>query len=154
MRRRTLLLGAFPALSTAVWAKVREDSLPFPPYRIVGNVYYVGSNDITSFLITSPQGHAIINSGYEETVPIIRDSVRSLGFQLKDIKELLTLRDDPDASSAAVREKAVAKLGDIDQRIKDLETMKAELTQLVAACDGSGSAAHCPILTAISDRPA
>ena len=89
MRRRTLLLGAFPALSTAVWAKVREDSLPFPPYRIVGNVYYVGSNDITSFLITSPQGHAIINSGYEETVPIIRDSVRSLGFQLKDVRFLL-----------------------------------------------------------------
>ena len=73
-----------------------------------------------------------------------------LGFLLKDIKELLALREDPGAGSGDVREKAVAKLADIDQRIKDLEAMKAELTRLVAACDGSGPAAHCPIITAIT----
>lgn len=86
MRRRTFLLGA---LAPALHAKVREDSLPFPAYRIIGNVYYVGSNDITSFLITSREGHVIVNSGYEETVPIIRDGVRKLGFQLRDVKFLL-----------------------------------------------------------------
>lgn len=76
-----------------------------------------------------------------------------LGFQLKDIKELLALRDDPDAASREVRDKAVAKLTDIDQRITDLEAMKAELTRLIAACDGSGPAARCPIITAIGDPP-
>ncbi len=74
-----------------------------------------------------------------------------LGFQLKDIKELLALRADPDAASREVRDKAVAKLTDIDQRIKDLEAMKAELTRLVAACDGCGPAARCPIIAAIGD---
>jgi Hg(II)-responsive transcriptional regulator len=83
-----------------------------------------------------------------ERVRFIRRA-QLLGFQLKDIKELLVLRDNPDASSRSVREKAVTKLDDIDQRIKDLEAMKAQLTSLVAACDGSGPAAHCPILAAI-----
>ena len=88
-----------------------------------------------------------------ERVRFIRRA-QLLGFQLKDIKELLALRDDPDADSGEVREKAVAKLADIDQRIKDLEAMKTELTRLVAACDGSGPAAECPIITAICEvRP-
>ena len=86
-----------------------------------------------------------------ERVQFIRRA-QLLGFQLKDIKELLALRDDPDAGSRDVRDKAVAKLADIDQRIKDLEAMRTELTRLVAACDGSGPAAHCPIITAIGDN--
>lgn len=85
-----------------------------------------------------------------ERVKFIRRA-QLLGFQLKDIKELLTLRDDPDAGSGDVREKALAKLADIDQRIKDLEAMQAELTRLVAACSGTGPATDCPILTAIRD---
>jgi Hg(II)-responsive transcriptional regulator len=90
-----------------------------------------------------------------ERVRFIRRA-QLLGFQLKDIKELLALRDNPEAGSGEVREKAVAKLADIDQRIKDLEAMKAELARLVATCDGSAPAAHCPIITAIGDgdRPA
>ena len=90
-----------------------------------------------------------------ERVQFIRRA-QLLGFQLKDIKELLALRDDPDAGSEEVRDKVVAKLADIDQKIKNLETMRTELTRLVAACDGSGPAAECPIITAIGDavRPA
>jgi Cu(I)-responsive transcriptional regulator len=87
-----------------------------------------------------------------ERVQFIRRA-QLLGFQLKDIKELLALRDDPDAVSGDVREKAVAKLADIYQRIRDLEAMRVELTRLVAACDGSGPAAHCPIITAIDGDP-
>jgi Hg(II)-responsive transcriptional regulator len=105
-------------------------------------------------LLTKPSRTA---SGYRqypaeaaERVQFIRRA-QLLGFQLKDIKELLALRDDPDAGSGDVREKAVAKLADIDQRIKDLAAMKAELARLVAACDGSGPAADCPIITAIGD---
>ena len=100
---------------------------------------------------------ARLASGYRqypaEAVERVRFVRRAqlLGFQLKDIKELLALRDNPDAGSGEVREKAVAKLADIDQRIKDLEAMRTELTRLVAACDGSGPAADCPIITAIGD---
>lgn len=61
----------------------------FPPHRVAGNIYYVGSRDISSFLITTPKGHFIINSGFEETVPLIRASVEKLGFKMTDIKVLL-----------------------------------------------------------------
>jgi MerR family transcriptional regulator, copper efflux regulator len=107
-------------------------------------------------LLTKPARTA---SGYRqypaeaiERVQFIRRA-QMLGFLLKDIKELLALRGDPDARSGEVREKAVAKLADIDQKIKDLETMRDELTRLVAACDGTGPAAHCPIITAIVETP-
>ena len=97
-------------------------------------------------------------SGYRqypaETVERVRFIRRAqlLGFQLKDIKELLALRENPNAGSGDVREKAVAKLADIGRRIKDLEVMKAELSRLVAACDGSSPTSDCPILIAIANQ--
>src|SRR3954452_20896746 len=63
--------------------------LPFPGHKVVGDVYYVGSRDLASYLITTPEGHILINSGFEETVPLIRDAVKSLGFKMEDIKALL-----------------------------------------------------------------
>jgi metallo-beta-lactamase class B len=66
-----------------------EGNKPFPPYKVIGNIYYVGADDITSYLITTPQGHIILNTGYEDTVPIIRDNVRALGFRLEDVKIML-----------------------------------------------------------------
>jgi DNA-binding transcriptional MerR regulator len=96
-------------------------------------------------------------SGYRQYPAEAVDRVRfirraqQLGFQLKDIKGLLALRADPDADKGEVRGRAIAKLADIDQMITDLETMRAELTRLVAACDGAGPAAHCPILVALDD---
>jgi metallo-beta-lactamase class B len=62
---------------------------PFEPFRIIGNIYYVGASDISSFLITTPAGHILIDSGFEATVPQIRDGVRKLGFRFEDIKLLL-----------------------------------------------------------------
>src|SRR6195256_6818300 len=62
---------------------------PFPAHRVGGNVYYVGSKDLASYLITTPEGHILINSGFERTVPLIRASVESLGFKMKDVKILL-----------------------------------------------------------------
>jgi MerR family transcriptional regulator, copper efflux regulator len=99
----------------------------------------------------TPSGYRQYPAEAVERVRFVRRA-QLLGFQLKDIKELLALRDDPAAGSGDVREKAVTKLADIDQKIKDLEAMRTELTRLVAACDGSGPAAHCPIITAISDQ--
>lgn len=72
----------------AVNSTTRADA-PFQPHRVAGNVYYVGSRDISSYLVTAPDGHAIINSGFEETVPLIRASVEKLGFKMTDVKVLL-----------------------------------------------------------------
>lgn len=59
------------------------------PFKIIGNVYYVGASDVTSFLITTPKGHILIDSGFSETVPQIKANVARLGFKLEDIKILL-----------------------------------------------------------------
>jgi len=62
---------------------------PFPAHRVVGNVYYVGSKDLACYLITTPEGHILINTGFEETVPLIRLGVEKLGFKMSDIKIIL-----------------------------------------------------------------
>src|SRR6267378_3558270 len=62
---------------------------PFPAHKVIGNVYYVGSKDLATFLITTPEGHILINSGFERTVPLIRKSVESLGFKMTDVKIIL-----------------------------------------------------------------
>ena len=61
----------------------------FPPHKIVGNLYYVGTESLGSFLIVTPAGNILINSDYEATVPVIRDSIEKLGFKLADTKILL-----------------------------------------------------------------
>jgi metallo-beta-lactamase class B len=62
---------------------------PFKPLRIIGNVYYVGAAGVSSYLITSPEGHVLIDTGFEQTVPLIRESVKKLGFRMEDIKVIL-----------------------------------------------------------------
>jgi metallo-beta-lactamase class B len=62
---------------------------PFPAFRIADNLYYVGSKGLANYLITTPQGHILINSDMEANVPLIRASVESLGFKFSDIKILL-----------------------------------------------------------------
>jgi MerR family transcriptional regulator, copper efflux regulator len=75
-----------------------------------------------------------------------------LGFTLREIKELLALKLDPDCSRAKVRERAVAKVEDIDARIKDLRRMKKALSPLIVACNGKGTLAGCPILVAMDSE--
>jgi metallo-beta-lactamase class B len=62
---------------------------PFPPHHIAGNLYYVGSEDLASYLIVTQQGNILINSSFEENVPLIKKSVEQLGFRFADIKILL-----------------------------------------------------------------
>src|ERR1051326_6537244 len=69
---------------------------PFPAHKVVGNMYFVGSEQLGSFLITTPEGHILINSDYEETVPVIRAAVEKLGFKFTDIKILLSSHAHPD----------------------------------------------------------
>jgi len=62
---------------------------PFPPFRIAGNLHYVGSEGLASYLVTSARGHILINSGLEASVPQIQRSVEALGFRFTDVKILL-----------------------------------------------------------------
>ena len=62
---------------------------PFKPFRLIGNIYYVGPSGISSFLITTPEGSILIDTGFDATVPHIRESVERLGFKLSDIKIIL-----------------------------------------------------------------
>src|SRR5690349_19455004 len=64
----------------------RAQNRPVKPFRIIGNIYYVGAFEVTSFLITTPQGHILLDSGFAETVTQIRENVKQLGFKLEDIK--------------------------------------------------------------------
>jgi metallo-beta-lactamase class B len=77
----------------------------FPAFKIVGNVYYVGSRGLASYLISTPKGHILINSNLESSVPQIRDSVEKLGFRFSDVKILLISHAhwDHDAGSAAIK---------------------------------------------------
>jgi metallo-beta-lactamase class B len=68
----------------------QSNDQPFPPHRIIANVYYVGSEALASYLITTSAGHILINSSFEETVPLIRASVEKLKFRFQDVKILLT----------------------------------------------------------------
>jgi metallo-beta-lactamase class B len=66
-----------------------DQTTQFPPHKIIGNIYYVGTRTLSSFLITTPQGHILIDSTYERNVPVIQKSVADLGFKFADIKILL-----------------------------------------------------------------
>lgn len=61
----------------------------FPPHRIAGNLYYVGSQSLASFLIATPEGHILINTNWEDAVPNLRKSVEDLGFDFEDIEIVL-----------------------------------------------------------------
>jgi metallo-beta-lactamase class B len=74
---------------TQIEKSFRVMNRPFEPFRIIGNLYYVGASDVASYLIVTPEGHILINSGFADTVPMIREGVRKLGFRFADIKLLL-----------------------------------------------------------------
>ena len=89
--KRKLLWGALSAMlalgaveSPAEWRR------PFAAHRVIGNVYYVGTYDLACFLIVTPQGDILINTGLADSVPLIRQGIADLGFKLEDVRWLLT----------------------------------------------------------------
>ena len=93
-RRRRVLLGVVAALFIilfTLWqsAITKNRQIPVGPFRIAGNLYYVGTTNVTSFLITGPEGHVLIDGAYPETGPMIIESVAKLGFDITDVKVLL-----------------------------------------------------------------
>ena len=83
-----LLCIAAPALAQAD-PQNRNQNRPVKPFRIIGNVYYVGASEITSYLIATPKGHIVIDGGFVEMAPMIRANIEKLGFRFQDVKILL-----------------------------------------------------------------
>lgn len=108
-----LLLSLLPSLAAAQADETsRSWNQPVEPFKIAGNLYYVGASDITSYLITTPKGHILIDGGFEETVPLIRDGIQKLGFRLEDVKILLNnhAHYDHAAGLAALKELTGAQM--------------------------------------------
>lgn len=86
-----------------------------------------------------------------ERLRFIRQA-KLVGFTIKEIGELLALRDDPNSRRADVRRKAGAKIADIDAKVRDLLAMRGTLVELLDSCEGDGPAAECPIITALGHQ--
>ena len=65
------------------------------PFRIAGNLYYVGATDVAAFLITGPEGHIVLDGGYPSTAPMIIASIAKLGFSIKDVRVLVNSEPQP-----------------------------------------------------------
>jgi len=96
---------ALTCLTSVARGQSADWTQPFPPFRIAGNLYYVGSKGLASYLVTTSQGHILINSNLTESVPQIRASVEQLGFRFSDIRILLISHAhwDHNAGSAAIK---------------------------------------------------
>lgn len=86
----TFTAQAADARAADPFAKARAEwNKPAPPFRIIGNVYYVGTADLGIFLIVTPKGHVLIDAGTEETPALVKKSIETLGFEPGDIEILL-----------------------------------------------------------------
>lgn len=109
---RYLALVLLAALATPSLAQVDDWARPFPGHRVIGNLYAVGTYGLSVFLITSDAGHILINTGMEDSVPLIRKNIESVGFRMDDIKILLTMQAhwDHTAGLAEIRQLTGAEM--------------------------------------------
>src|SRR5579863_145254 len=110
-----LSLSAFPAAAQKLAPFPNFDSVwvrDYPPFRLAGNLYYVGTYDLACYLITTPAGNILINTGIPGSDTIIRKHVEALGFKFKDIKILLATHGHFDhvGAMAAIRHQTKAQL--------------------------------------------
>ena len=129
MPRRALLFSAvllfiFALAGVAPGQRDPEWTEPFPPFRIAGNLYYVGSRGLASYLITTTQGNILINSSLEANVPMIKSSIEKLGFKFSDTKILLIshAHGDHDAGSAMIKEATGASYMVMDADVPTVES--------------------------------
>ena len=129
--RRTFLLslGALAVNGLVLPKELRADPNPdwtttLPPFRIAGNLHYVGSRDLASYLLTTPQGHILINSNLVTSPPQIRASVEKLGFHWHDVKIHLISHAHYDhcAGSARILRETGAKYMVMDADVADVES--------------------------------
>ena len=121
----TLLCASAGAQTTQSAQTAGTDYLvPFPAHHVIGNVYFVGSKGLGIYLVTTPQGNILINSGLDESVPMIQQSVEKLGFRFNDIKILLISHAhfDHDAGAARIKKLTGAKYMVMDSDVPVVES--------------------------------
>ena len=108
-------LVAFVLLLVAPMAGLQAQpadwSEPFPGHRVIGNLYAVGTAGLGVFLITSDEGHILINTGMEDSTPLIRENIESMGYRLEDVRILLTMQAHWDHTAALAEIKEIADAG-------------------------------------------
>jgi metallo-beta-lactamase class B len=143
MRLHTLPWIATAALSaTLIWAQTKvwttrelfnrnigtkeQQTKQFPPHKIIGNMYYVGTETLGSFLVVTPAGNILIDSTYEVNVPVIRKSIEDLGFKFSDTKILLGshAHADHQEGDAMVKELTGAQVMAMAEDVPALQAMK------------------------------
>jgi len=103
-----------------------DQTTQFPPHKIIGNIYYVGTRTLSSFLVVTPQGNILIDSTFERNVPTIEKSVKQLGFQFSDIKILLGnhAHGDHQEGDALVKQLTGAQVMVMAEDVPALQAMK------------------------------
>ena len=103
-----------------------DQTTALPPHKVIGNIYYVGTRTLTSYLITTPAGHILVNSTYERNVPVIKKSVEQLGFKFEDIKILLGTHahGDHQEGDAVVKQLTNAQVVVMAEDVPALTNMK------------------------------
>lgn len=123
--RRFVLAVLVLLASCVVWSHSQESDWtePFPPHRVMGKVYYVGSKGLASYLVVTPEGNILINSSLESSVPLIKASIEKLGFKFSDTKILLISHAhwDHAAGSATVKQLTGAKYMVMDADVPVVE---------------------------------
>jgi len=103
-----------------------DQETQFPPHKIIGNIYYVGTKTLSAFLITTAQGNILINSTYERNVPTIEKSVGQLGFKFSEVKILLGTHahGDHQEGDALVKQLTRAQVMAMDEDVPALKAIK------------------------------
>ena len=105
---RLVLTAALALAAAAPAAAQRENwTRPFPGHRVIGNLYAVGTYDLAVFLVTSSEGHFLINTGVEDSTELIRQNIEGLGFRLEDVSVLLQMQAHWDHTAALAEIKEI-----------------------------------------------
>jgi metallo-beta-lactamase class B len=98
----------------------------FPPHKIIDNIYYVGTESLASFLITTPEGHILVNTDFERNVPTIKDSVERLGFEFEDIAIIIGSHEHADhmEGDALAKELSGAEVVVVAEQVPGLTAMR------------------------------
>ena len=126
---RVLPVIALAALPLAAGAQTQEDRtqdrVAFPAHKMIGNIHYVGTGTLNSYLIATPEGHILINTDFEETVPLLRASVEKLGFKMSDIKVILGSHAHADHMQADAMVKELTGGATVMAMEQDVPALKA-----------------------------
>jgi metallo-beta-lactamase class B len=108
LRRLAVTSCLVLAVSAPLTAQREAWTRPFPGHRVIGNLYAVGTYDLAVFLITSEEGHILVNTGLEDSTSQIRENIESLGYKLEDVEILLQMQSHFDHTAALAEIKQIS----------------------------------------------